>query len=189
MPILSSLGHISRLTRAAFVFAREGAFVGVDPVPLPPVLRPPLALGKLDRQTRRRWPGRLVPGDRSIGAVLREAWAVPFNAPGHRRRQGRHRARTPAGSRRADEPRNGGRHRRGFFRREDRVACSRASASRSRRLRSPRSIALRCKPAKACGRSRSKCCAPGPSGALGATSRTWRSQRGSPRAWRLSSAA
>src|SRR6202142_3991052 len=47
MPILSSLGHISRLTRAAFVFAREGAFVGVDPLPLPPVLRPPLALANL----------------------------------------------------------------------------------------------------------------------------------------------
>src|ERR1700722_17902128 len=47
MAILSSLGHISRLTRAAFVFAREGAFVGVDPVPLPPVLRPPLALANL----------------------------------------------------------------------------------------------------------------------------------------------
>ena len=47
MPILSSLGHISRLTRAAFVFAREGAFVGVDPFPLPPVLRPPLALANL----------------------------------------------------------------------------------------------------------------------------------------------
>src|SRR5580693_3409887 len=47
MPILSSLGHISRLTRAAFVFAREGAFVGVDPVPLPPVLRAPLALANL----------------------------------------------------------------------------------------------------------------------------------------------
>jgi ubiquinone biosynthesis protein len=47
MPILSSLGHVSRLTRAAFVFAREGAFVGVDPVPLPPVLRAPLALANL----------------------------------------------------------------------------------------------------------------------------------------------
>jgi ubiquinone biosynthesis protein len=47
MAILSSLGHISRLMRAAFVFAREGAFVGVDPIPLPPVLRPPLALANL----------------------------------------------------------------------------------------------------------------------------------------------
>src|SRR5579863_7753943 len=44
MSILSSLGHGSRLARASFVFAREGAFVGVDPVPLPPVLRAPLAL-------------------------------------------------------------------------------------------------------------------------------------------------
>ena len=47
MAILSSLGHVLRLTRAAFVFAREGAFVGVDPVPLPPVLRPPLAFANL----------------------------------------------------------------------------------------------------------------------------------------------
>src|SRR6202161_3217527 len=47
MPILSSLGHISRLTRAAFVFAREGAFVGVDPALLPPVLRLPLAFANL----------------------------------------------------------------------------------------------------------------------------------------------
>src|SRR5580698_6272151 len=47
MAILSSLGHVLRLARAAFVFAREGAFVGVDPVPLPPVLRLPLALANL----------------------------------------------------------------------------------------------------------------------------------------------
>src|SRR5258708_1637739 len=47
MAILSSFGHVLRLTRAAFVFAREGAFVGVDPLPLPPVLRPPLALANL----------------------------------------------------------------------------------------------------------------------------------------------
>src|SRR6202044_2829104 len=47
MAILSSLGHGSRLARAAFVFAREGAFVGVDPVPLPPVLRLPLAFANL----------------------------------------------------------------------------------------------------------------------------------------------
>jgi ubiquinone biosynthesis protein len=43
MSILSSLGHGLRLARAAYVFAREGAFVGVDPALLPPVLR--LALG------------------------------------------------------------------------------------------------------------------------------------------------
>jgi ubiquinone biosynthesis protein len=45
--ILSSLGHVLRLTRAAFVFAREGAFVGVDPASLPSVLRLPLALANL----------------------------------------------------------------------------------------------------------------------------------------------
>ncbi|MGC2782328.1 MAG: ubiquinone biosynthesis protein UbiB, partial [Roseiarcus sp.] len=47
MGILSSFGHVLRLTRASFVFAREGAFVGVDPAPLPPVLRLPLAVANL----------------------------------------------------------------------------------------------------------------------------------------------
>src|SRR6202020_1698432 len=47
MAILSSFGHVLRLTRAAFLSSREGAFVGVDPIPLPPVLRPPLALANL----------------------------------------------------------------------------------------------------------------------------------------------
>src|SRR5271163_634569 len=47
MSILSSLGHGSRLARAAYVFAREGAFVGVDPALLPPVLRLPLAFANL----------------------------------------------------------------------------------------------------------------------------------------------
>jgi len=57
MAILSSLGHGLRLARAAFVFAREGAFVGVDPALLPPIARLPLALANLiakrnvDRQT------------------------------------------------------------------------------------------------------------------------------------------
>ena len=47
MGIFSSLGHVSRLTRAAFVFAREGAFVGIDAATLPAVLRLPLALANL----------------------------------------------------------------------------------------------------------------------------------------------
>src|SRR5208282_4325325 len=47
MSILSSFGHGLRLARAAFVFAREGAFVGVDPALLPPVLRLPLAFANL----------------------------------------------------------------------------------------------------------------------------------------------
>ncbi|MBV9909244.1 MAG: 2-polyprenylphenol 6-hydroxylase [Hyphomicrobiales bacterium] len=45
--MLSSFGHVLRLTRASFVFAREGAFVGVDATSLPPVLRLPLALANL----------------------------------------------------------------------------------------------------------------------------------------------
>ena len=40
MRILASFGHFLRLARAAFVLAREGAFVGVDPAPLPPLLAP-----------------------------------------------------------------------------------------------------------------------------------------------------
>src|SRR6202051_300554 len=47
MAILSSFGHVLRLTRAGFGFGREGAFGGVDPLPLPPGLRPPLALATL----------------------------------------------------------------------------------------------------------------------------------------------
>ncbi len=47
MSVLSSLGHGLRLARAAFVFAREGAFVGVDPALLPPVLRLPLGFANL----------------------------------------------------------------------------------------------------------------------------------------------
>ncbi len=47
MGILSSLGHSLRLARAAYVFAREGAFLGVDPALLPPVARLPLGLANL----------------------------------------------------------------------------------------------------------------------------------------------
>ncbi len=47
MGILSSLGHGPRLARAAYVFAREGAFIGVDPALLPPVLRLALAFANL----------------------------------------------------------------------------------------------------------------------------------------------
>jgi len=57
MSILSSFGHGLRLARAAYVFAREGAFLGVDEAQLPPIARLPLALanliarGDVDRQT------------------------------------------------------------------------------------------------------------------------------------------
>ena len=44
---LSAIGHTARLARAGFVLAREGAFVGVDPLTLPPLARAPLALANL----------------------------------------------------------------------------------------------------------------------------------------------
>src|SRR5271165_6566826 len=47
MSILGAFGHSLRLARAGFVFAREGAFAGVDPGLLPPVARLPLALANL----------------------------------------------------------------------------------------------------------------------------------------------
>src|SRR5690348_6697547 len=47
MGVLSSLGHVLRLAHAAYVFAREGAFLGVDPALLPPVVRLPLAFANL----------------------------------------------------------------------------------------------------------------------------------------------
>src|SRR5271166_4287018 len=47
MSIVAGVGHSLRLARALVVFAREGAFVGVDPLLVPPVARLPLALANL----------------------------------------------------------------------------------------------------------------------------------------------
>jgi ubiquinone biosynthesis protein len=47
LSFVSSLTHSLRLARAGFVFAREGAFVGVVVADLPPFARPPLALANL----------------------------------------------------------------------------------------------------------------------------------------------
>ena len=47
MPIVAAVGHSLRLARAGFVFAREGAFVDVDPMMAPPGARLPLALANL----------------------------------------------------------------------------------------------------------------------------------------------
>jgi ubiquinone biosynthesis protein len=47
MSIVAAFGHSIRLARAGYVFAREGAFVGVDPALLPPVARLPLGLANL----------------------------------------------------------------------------------------------------------------------------------------------
>ncbi|RBP08659.1 2-octaprenylphenol hydroxylase [Roseiarcus fermentans] len=47
MGLVTAVGHGVRLARAGFVFAREGAFVDVDPALLPPGARLPLALVNL----------------------------------------------------------------------------------------------------------------------------------------------
>jgi ubiquinone biosynthesis protein len=47
MSIIAAVGHGVRLARAGFVFAREGAFVDVDPALVPPGARLPLALANL----------------------------------------------------------------------------------------------------------------------------------------------
>ena len=47
MSIVAAVGHGVRLARAGFVFAREGAFIDVDPILLPPGARLPLALANL----------------------------------------------------------------------------------------------------------------------------------------------
>ena len=47
MAVLTSLGHATRLARAGFVLAREGAFVGIDPRGLPAFARPALAAANL----------------------------------------------------------------------------------------------------------------------------------------------
>ncbi len=47
MSVLTAFGHSLRLARAGFVFAREGAFVDVDPALLPPVARLPIMVANL----------------------------------------------------------------------------------------------------------------------------------------------
>jgi ubiquinone biosynthesis protein len=47
LPSLAAIGHLTRMARAGFVLAREGAFVGIDPLTLPPLARAPLALANL----------------------------------------------------------------------------------------------------------------------------------------------
>ena len=47
MAVIGAIGHSLRLARAGFVFAREGAFVGVDPAVVPAIARLPLALANL----------------------------------------------------------------------------------------------------------------------------------------------
>ncbi|MGI3904068.1 MAG: 2-polyprenylphenol 6-hydroxylase [Janthinobacterium lividum] len=50
--MLATVGHIGRLTRAAFVLAREGVFSGIDPQNVPVAGRPPLALARMMARPR-----------------------------------------------------------------------------------------------------------------------------------------
>jgi ubiquinone biosynthesis protein len=45
--LFANIGHCARLTKAAFVMAREGAFVDIDPALLPPLARPALGFANL----------------------------------------------------------------------------------------------------------------------------------------------
>ena len=105
--------------------------------PLAPGAEAAARVGQLDCETRRRWAGGPVPGDRSIGAVLRQAGAIPFDATRHRRRQGRLGARAAAGPGRADESGDGGRDHRGLFRREDRIVVREFRRARGGRFNRP----------------------------------------------------
>ena len=50
--MLASLAHIGRLTRAAFVLAREGVFSGIDPANVPVAAQAPLALARMVARRR-----------------------------------------------------------------------------------------------------------------------------------------
>ena len=55
--MLASFGHIGRLTRAAFVLAREGVLSGIDPGNVPIAARPPLAFARAIARKRVAAPG------------------------------------------------------------------------------------------------------------------------------------
>ncbi len=50
--MLATVGHIGRLTRAAFVLAREGVFSGIDPQNVPVAARAPLAMARMVARPR-----------------------------------------------------------------------------------------------------------------------------------------
>ena len=64
---VAAVGHGVRLARAGFVFAREGAFVDVDPMMIPPGARLPLALANLIAKRNVHGTGPDFPA-RSIGS-------------------------------------------------------------------------------------------------------------------------
>ena len=69
--MISALGHLTRLARAAFVFAREGVLALVDPRPLPPTARFGLRLA------------RLIERPSGAGAAVRLSAALTRLGPAH----------------------------------------------------------------------------------------------------------
>jgi ubiquinone biosynthesis protein len=69
--VISGLGHLTRLVRAAFVFAREGVLALVDPRPLPPSARSGLRLA------------RLIERPSGAGAAVRLSAALTRLGPTH----------------------------------------------------------------------------------------------------------
>ncbi len=66
--MISSLAHLARLTRAGFVFAREGVFGLVDPAPLPLPTRIGIRLARLiERPTAKEGAGRLAAALTELG--------------------------------------------------------------------------------------------------------------------------
>lgn len=65
--MLASIGHITRLTRAGWVLAREGVFSDLDAAAFPPMAKIPLAIAKL--LARRRADGSEPDVSRAIGRL------------------------------------------------------------------------------------------------------------------------
>ena len=68
--MIPPLSHLTRLTRAGFVFAREGVLALVDPMPLPASARAALRLARLLERSNTAPRSRLVVG------ISREARCV-----------------------------------------------------------------------------------------------------------------
>jgi ubiquinone biosynthesis protein len=69
--VIAALGHLVRLTRAGFVFAREGVLAIVDPAPLPPAARLGLRVA------------RLIERPTGVGAAVRLSAALTRLGPSY----------------------------------------------------------------------------------------------------------
>ena len=129
--------------------------------PLPPGAQASARARQSDRQARRAGASGLSRAIDRLGPSYVKLGQFLSTRPDIVGPQGGARAREPAGPRRADEPRGRDRASSRPPSARGSTPCSRSSASRSPPLRSRRSIAPRSRRRKACGRSRSKFCAPG----------------------------